>query len=441
MENMRGKPFTHRVLIKVKVDDNEYREGLASETAANTRATMLNNKAKKVIARVEPIPPKKEDYSPAAPTTAPNTSLGIKAGPIQIGKKQKGGGKQGSQRAPSETQIIMASYEWDKQPVKQKKQKATTVNPMDKTNTVFVSANETLSPSASSGDWIDDFVHSKNPKFEGKSKKERIKMALGAYYAHRNEQVTEAQEHDSTDVHPKDFIHAGFGAPGGAGIHGHVNKVVGKTVHFTGTETHVGIDGRPHKKTYKVPIGNVTVLHREGVIVDLSDLDPIFEAHKPRKLTASLVDLPKNNTAQDPLPVKESLTPLASNHKNYHEWEQHAKKLGGSDFHERKVPASQHVKPEHTTHVRRIVNGKPEYVGSWNHLTHSGNIQPVKPLKEDTIFEAGSKTAMKRKYLGKTRGTTATGKKAHEVVIDPVLKLDDNRNNSRPSLPAPDRGV
>ena len=31
-------------------------------------------------------------------------------------------------------------------------------------------------------DYIDDFVHSTNPKFKGKSKEERIQMALGAYY-------------------------------------------------------------------------------------------------------------------------------------------------------------------------------------------------------------------------------------------------------------------
>lgn len=31
--------------------------------------------------------------------------------------------------------------------------------------------------------WISDFVHSDNPKFEGKSKKERIKQALAAFYA------------------------------------------------------------------------------------------------------------------------------------------------------------------------------------------------------------------------------------------------------------------
>jgi hypothetical protein len=42
--------------------------------------------------------------------------------------------------------------------------------------------DEVLGADAKASDWISDFVHSTNPKFEGKTKKERIKMALGAYY-------------------------------------------------------------------------------------------------------------------------------------------------------------------------------------------------------------------------------------------------------------------
>jgi len=49
---------------------------------------------------------------------------------------------------------------------------------------------EVLKKSDPAGKWISDFVHSKDPKFEGKSKKERMKQALGAYYAkQRNEEV------------------------------------------------------------------------------------------------------------------------------------------------------------------------------------------------------------------------------------------------------------
>lgn len=43
--------------------------------------------------------------------------------------------------------------------------------------------DEVLTKKTPASDVISDFVHSDNPKFEGKSKKERIKMALGAYYA------------------------------------------------------------------------------------------------------------------------------------------------------------------------------------------------------------------------------------------------------------------
>jgi hypothetical protein len=45
------------------------------------------------------------------------------------------------------------------------------------------SLEEKLKASDPTGKWISDFVHSDNPKFAGKSKKERIRMALGASYA------------------------------------------------------------------------------------------------------------------------------------------------------------------------------------------------------------------------------------------------------------------
>lgn len=51
--------------------------------------------------------------------------------------------------------------------------------------------NEVLSKDATAGDYIHDFVHSDNPKFAGKSKAERKKMALGAYYAKKNEEYVE----------------------------------------------------------------------------------------------------------------------------------------------------------------------------------------------------------------------------------------------------------
>ena len=61
--------------------------------------------------------------------------------------------------------------------------------------------NEVLSKDASAGDWIHDFVHSDNPKFKGKSKAERKKMALGAYYAKQNE---EKETHDDKGEEAED---------------------------------------------------------------------------------------------------------------------------------------------------------------------------------------------------------------------------------------------
>lgn len=47
--------------------------------------------------------------------------------------------------------------------------------------------DEVITKKTPASEIISDFVHSDNPKFEGKSKKERIKMALGAYYANNPE--------------------------------------------------------------------------------------------------------------------------------------------------------------------------------------------------------------------------------------------------------------
>lgn len=57
--------------------------------------------------------------------------------------------------------------------------------------------NEVLSKDASAGEWIRDFVHSDNPKFEGKSKEKRKQMALAAYYAKQRNEEIELEEGSS----------------------------------------------------------------------------------------------------------------------------------------------------------------------------------------------------------------------------------------------------
>jgi hypothetical protein len=48
---------------------------------------------------------------------------------------------------------------------------------------------EKLNPSMGAAAYIKDFVDSKDPRFDGKTKKERIKQALAAYYGAKNEAV------------------------------------------------------------------------------------------------------------------------------------------------------------------------------------------------------------------------------------------------------------
>jgi hypothetical protein len=73
--------------------------------------------------------------------------------------------------------------------------------------------HEVLSKDAKAGDWISDFVHSTNPKFDGKSKKERINMALGAYYdtQKKKDGISEGYQSHSGRSHGNPYGGGGFG--------------------------------------------------------------------------------------------------------------------------------------------------------------------------------------------------------------------------------------
>lgn len=57
--------------------------------------------------------------------------------------------------------------------------------------------DEKLTSADPTSKWVSDFVHSDNPKFAGKSKKERIKMALGAAYAAKGQSRNEETYKDT----------------------------------------------------------------------------------------------------------------------------------------------------------------------------------------------------------------------------------------------------
>ena len=67
-------------------------------------------------------------------------------------------------------------------------------NSLSESEEIRRAINEVMKRDASAGDWIHDFLHSDNPKFDGKSKAERKKMALAAYYSMRKRSRNESVE-------------------------------------------------------------------------------------------------------------------------------------------------------------------------------------------------------------------------------------------------------
>lgn len=64
---------------------------------------------------------------------------------------------------------------------------------------------------------IDDFVHSENPKFAGKSKEDRIRMAKGAFYGMQKEDINAANESsndfDDEDAFAHGYRHGAYNMP------------------------------------------------------------------------------------------------------------------------------------------------------------------------------------------------------------------------------------
>lgn len=84
--------------------------------------------------------------------------------------------------------------------------------------------DEKLKPSMGVGAYIDDFVHSKNKRFAGKSKEQRIKMAKGAYYGATKESANPNLEEAAT-YSPQADYDAGYRY---YVIDRHTKKIIGK---------------------------------------------------------------------------------------------------------------------------------------------------------------------------------------------------------------------
>ena len=122
---------------------------------------------------------------------------------------------------------------------------------------------EKLSVSDGVDKWIHDFVHSDNPKFEGKSKKERIQQALGAYYAAKrgtNEEVEHIEEgfNKSSPAHMKardlvsrSSMKAVYHSDGSATIHTTGDKNVSSATKVDHIHRDAGLDHNKPASAYK----------------------------------------------------------------------------------------------------------------------------------------------------------------------------------------------
>lgn len=71
-----------------------------------------------------------------------------------------------------------------------------------------INLDEALSKNSTAYNFIHDFVHSDNPKFDGKSKAQRMQMALAAYYAMQKRSRTKNEEVEPIEELNKDTLYS-----------------------------------------------------------------------------------------------------------------------------------------------------------------------------------------------------------------------------------------
>ena len=101
---------------------------------------------------------------------------------------------------------------------------------------------EKLTAADPASKWISDFVKSDNPKFAGKSKKERIQQALGAYYAKKRGTNEEVETVDEGRLRRS---MRGYAVLGG---YGYGNKVRYQSAGERSREINVGLDDKQEKE-------------------------------------------------------------------------------------------------------------------------------------------------------------------------------------------------
>ena len=115
---------------------------------------------------------------------------------IQGAIKHPGAETAAAKRAGMSTHEYMEKHKHDSGKAGKRARLGLTLSKINKEETEQV--DEVLKPSMGAGAYIDDFVHSKNPKFAGKSKEMRRQMALGAYYKAKKEMKEQVELEEGT---------------------------------------------------------------------------------------------------------------------------------------------------------------------------------------------------------------------------------------------------
>lgn len=140
--------------------------------------------------------------------------------------------------------------------------------------------DEVLNADAAASDWIHDFVHSSNPKFEGKTKKERIKMALGAYYhksRHKDGEGLGEQLEQGTEMSQEQLDEVSYSAKKAA-----AGEDIGKPgKQFSSIATKAG-NKYGSAAAGKRVAGSILAKLREAKKEDKKE-DPPFEPDAPKK--------------------------------------------------------------------------------------------------------------------------------------------------------------
>ena len=97
----------------------------------------------------------------------------------------------------------------------------------------------------------------------------------------------------------------------------------------------------------------------------------------------------------------------------------------------RDFPLKGKKKPNYSTIIQpkpaSALASKPQ-MGSSNDNRMSEDVVLEKTSGELKKFAGDSKSGIKRRYLGAMRGRTATGKAAHPIEVDPILKTNTDLN-------------